>query len=113
MADSYSLYLVRHAIAAERGEQYPDDAKRPLTTQGMTRFRKAVRGLAELDVEVDLILTSPFVRARQTADILSEQLRGHPENRRDRRARSGRGARRPDRGAGQPREALHAGAGRP
>jgi phosphohistidine phosphatase len=79
MADSYSLYLVRHAIAAERGDQYPDDAKRPLTGQGMVRFRKAVRGLAELDVEVDLILTSPFVRARQTADILSEQLRGHPE----------------------------------
>jgi phosphohistidine phosphatase len=79
MADSYSLYLIRHAIAAERGDQYPDDAKRPLTGQGMGRFRKAVRGLAELDVELDVILTSPFVRARQTADILSEQLRGHPE----------------------------------
>jgi phosphohistidine phosphatase len=78
MADSYSLYLVRHAIAAERGDEYPDDSKRPLTGQGMARFRKAARGLVEIGVEVDLILSSPFVRARQTADILSEQLRGHP-----------------------------------
>jgi phosphohistidine phosphatase len=78
MADSYSLYLVRHAIAAERGDDYPDDAKRPLTGEGMSRFRKAARGLVEVGVEVDLILTSPFVRARQTADILSEQLRGKP-----------------------------------
>ena len=78
MADSYSLYLVRHAIAAERGDDYPDDSKRPLTGQGMSRFRKAARGLVEIGVEVDLILTSPFVRARQTADILSEQLRGNP-----------------------------------
>jgi phosphohistidine phosphatase len=78
MADNYSLYLVRHAIAAERGEEYPDDSKRPLTGQGMSRFRKAVRGLVEMGVEVDLILTSPYVRARQTADILAEELRGHP-----------------------------------
>ena len=78
MADSYSIYLVRHAIAAERGDEYPDDSKRPLTGQGMSRFRKAARGLVEIGVEVDLILTSPFVRARQTADILSEQLRGNP-----------------------------------
>jgi phosphohistidine phosphatase len=78
MADSYSLYLVRHAFAAERGDEYPDDAKRPLTSQGMARFRKAARGLVEIGAEVDLILSSPFVRARQTADILSEQLRGHP-----------------------------------
>ncbi len=78
MADSYSLYLVRHAIAAERGDEYPDDSARPLTGQGMSRFRKAARGLVEIGVEVDLILTSPFVRARQTADILSEQLRGNP-----------------------------------
>jgi phosphohistidine phosphatase len=44
----------------------------------MSRFRKAVRGLVEMGVEVDLILTSPYVRARQTADILADQLRGHP-----------------------------------
>jgi phosphohistidine phosphatase len=78
MADSYSLYLVRHAIAGERGDQYPDDSKRPLTEHGMSRFRKAARGLGEMGADIDLILSSPYLRARQTADILAEQLRGHP-----------------------------------
>ncbi len=41
-----ALYLVRHAIAAERGETYPDDGKRPLTDRGMKRFRKIASGLA-------------------------------------------------------------------
>ena len=40
------LYLVRHAIAAERGEEWPDDSKRPLTETGITRFKEAVEGLA-------------------------------------------------------------------
>jgi len=75
MADSYSLYVIRHAIAAERGEQYPDDSKRPLTPRGMAKFKKVARGLVALDVEIDLILTSPLVRARQTADILAGELR--------------------------------------
>jgi phosphohistidine phosphatase len=78
MADSCSLYLIRHAIAAERGDEYPADSKRPLTAHGISRFRKVAKGLAELDVEIDLVLSSPFARARQTADILSQQLRGHP-----------------------------------
>jgi phosphohistidine phosphatase len=78
MSDRYTLYLVRHAIAGERGDEYPDDSLRPLTGEGMARFRKAARGLVEVGVEIDLILTSPFVRARQTADILSGQLRGNP-----------------------------------
>lgn len=72
------LYLVRHAVAAERGEAFPDDAKRPLTTNGIARMRKAVKGLAAMDVSVDLILTSPLVRARQTADLLAQGLSGPP-----------------------------------
>ncbi len=78
MAASYSLYIVRHAIAAERGPEYPDDTQRPLTDDGISRFRKVVAGLGDLDVEVDLILTSPLLRARQTADLLSKGLSGHP-----------------------------------
>jgi len=76
--DPVSLYLIRHAIAAERGDQYPDDGMRPLTDRGIKRFRKIAKGLAEMGVEVDLILTSPLVRARQTAEILSQALAGHP-----------------------------------
>jgi phosphohistidine phosphatase len=78
MPECYTIYLVRHAIAAERGDEYPDDGKRPLTPDGAARFRKVARGLAALDPTVDLVLTSPLVRARQTAEILSEHLASHP-----------------------------------
>ncbi|MFN8058184.1 MAG: phosphohistidine phosphatase SixA [Vicinamibacterales bacterium] len=64
------LYLVRHAIAAERGPGYPDDEKRPLTRAGVRRFREAVRGLQAVGVELDLILTSPLARAVETARLL-------------------------------------------
>ncbi len=76
MSEGISLYLVRHAIAAERGEAFPDDATRPLTPKGVERFREVVKALADLDVEIDQVLTSPLVRARQTADILAEILPG-------------------------------------
>ena len=78
MATPSELYLVRHAIAAERGEDWPDDDKRPLTARGVARFKDAVNGLAQLDVVVDEIFTSPLVRAKQTADILAEGLPGKP-----------------------------------
>jgi phosphohistidine phosphatase len=68
------LYLVRHAIAAERGEEWPDDAKRPLTDTGVARFKEVVKGLAWLDVEIDEIFTSPLVRAKQTANLLAHGL---------------------------------------
>jgi len=68
------LYLVRHAIAAERGDQWPDDTKRPLTDVGIARFKEAVEGLAWLSVEIDEIFTSPLVRAKQTATLLAHGL---------------------------------------
>lgn len=67
---SVTLYLVRHAIAAEAGPEYPDDALRPLTHQGAARFRKEVRVLEAFDIKIDCILTSPLVRARETAELL-------------------------------------------
>lgn len=72
------LYLVRHAIAAERGEEWPDDSKRPLTERGISRFKEGVAGLRALDAVVDEIFTSPLVRARQTADLLASGLEGKP-----------------------------------
>ena len=48
---SSEIYLVRHAIAAERGDDWPDDTKRPLTEQGISRFKEAVGGLKALDVD--------------------------------------------------------------
>jgi phosphohistidine phosphatase len=72
------LYLIRHGIAAERGPDYPDDSKRPLTDKGIAALRREAKGLNALGVTFDLIITSPLVRTRQTADILSESLSGKP-----------------------------------
>lgn len=72
------LYLVRHAIAADRGKEWPDDRKRPLTERGMARFKEVVKGLAALDVTIDEIFTSPLVRAKQTAALLAAGSRGKP-----------------------------------
>lgn len=74
----YSLYLVRHGIASQRGNQWPDDAKRPLTSKGIARMRKVVQGLNEVGVRVDLVLTSPLARAKQTAELLVQGLKPTP-----------------------------------
>src|ERR671915_2383479 len=75
---SYELYLIRHGIAEERGEAWPDDNKRPLTDEGMSRLRKSVRGLARLGVTFDVVLTSPLVRTRQTAEIVGASFDARP-----------------------------------
>lgn len=78
MATPTEIYIVRHAIAAERGADSPDDSKRPLTERGVNRFKEAVKGLRRLDVTLDEIFTSPLVRARQTAELLAAGLDGKP-----------------------------------
>jgi phosphohistidine phosphatase len=70
------LYIVRHAIAAERGDDWPDDDKRPLTEKGIARFKDGLVGLRWLDVGLDEIFTSPLVRAKQTADLLAAGIAG-------------------------------------
>jgi phosphohistidine phosphatase len=70
------LYLVRHGIAAERGPEYPDDSKRPLTGKGISALRKEAKALDALGVSFDLIISSPLTRTRQTADVLAEYLGG-------------------------------------
>ncbi len=79
MAAARTLYLVRHAIAAERSDKWPDDAERPLTHEGRARMRRIVKGLRELDVTIDVVLTSPLARAVQTAEILTAGLDSRPE----------------------------------
>jgi phosphohistidine phosphatase len=72
----HQLYLVRHAIAEERGPEWPDDSQRPLTPDGIKRFRRVVAGLARAEVVLDEIFASPCVRTAQTARLLSEGLDG-------------------------------------
>lgn len=78
MPGPYELYLIRHGLAEDRGDAWPDDAKRPLTEEGMSRLRKTARGLARLGVSIDVILSSPLVRSRQTAEIIAGGLDSRP-----------------------------------
>src|ERR1700732_1592718 len=67
------LLIVRHAIAFERDRQrWRDDGARPLSPAGMRRARKAAAGLKEFSKTPDRVLTSPLIRARQTAQILTD-----------------------------------------
>ena len=78
MAGPFELYLIRHGVAEERGDAWPDDAKRPLTEKGMASMRKEARGLARLGVVLDVVLSSPLVRARQTAELVAGGLEPRP-----------------------------------
>ena len=73
------LHLLRHAIACPRDrERYPVDADRPLTREGSRRMTLAARGLQALGVRCDHLLTSPLVRARETARLVQRALRPRP-----------------------------------
>ncbi len=63
------LYLIRHGIAAAP-ESYESDDERPLTDEGVEKTKKVAKRLSQLKLHFDLILTSPLLRARQTALIL-------------------------------------------
>jgi phosphohistidine phosphatase len=76
--DRLDLYLVRHAFAAHADPaRWPDDAARPLTEEGIARFRVAARGLRRLVPAVDSVLSSGYARAWQTAELLSEVAGWH------------------------------------
>jgi len=66
------VYLIRHAPAYERDrKRWPDDRERPLTAEGMKKFRQAAAGLERIVGTIECVLTSPLVRASQTAEILT------------------------------------------
>ena len=66
---STNVYFIRHGIAADR-ENYATDAERPLTEIGDRKTHKIAQKLKQLGLDFNLILTSPLVRANQTAKIL-------------------------------------------
>ncbi len=71
------LYIVRHAIAEDQAAGIDDHARR-LTKRGRKRFARLVRRLCDAGMAVDLVATSPLVRARETAEILAEGLGSAP-----------------------------------
>ena len=68
-----NLFLLRHGLAVDRSAPgYKKDADRPLTPKGKQRLWRVTDAMEEMDLEFDLLLTSPFLRATQTAEIVAE-----------------------------------------
>jgi phosphohistidine phosphatase len=71
-----NLYILRHGIAAERGTPgFKTDADRPLTPKGRRQLRQIAAAMQNLELHFDLIVSSPFLRARQTAEIVARTLK--------------------------------------
>jgi phosphohistidine phosphatase len=71
-----NLLIVRHGPAGDREEWErtgKDDAFRPLTPKGKKEVRKAAAGLVRVVPTLNLIATSPWTRAKQTAEIVNQE----------------------------------------
>jgi phosphohistidine phosphatase len=68
-----NIYIIRHAIAVDEGTpEYEEDSQRPLTDKGKKKMRQIAKGLRTLGVDFDLILSSPYLRAKETAEVLAD-----------------------------------------
>jgi phosphohistidine phosphatase len=71
-----NLYLLRHGIAIDPSmPDFAKDTERPLTPKGKRRLRQIAGAMGELKISFDLILSSPYVRAKQTAEIVAKILK--------------------------------------
>jgi len=71
---SKTLFILRHGLAVTRGDaSYPLDSDRPLTPKGVKRMRRIAKGMRHMKVEFDLLLTSPYRRALETAFIVGRE----------------------------------------
>jgi phosphohistidine phosphatase len=67
------LYIIRHAIAVDEAtSDYESDSERPLTDKGRKKMRQIAKALRHLGVEFDIILSSPYIRACETSEILAD-----------------------------------------
>ncbi len=69
------IYLLRHGIAVERGEHSGRDEERALTSEGRRKTRRVAQAMRAMRLSFDVVFSSHFVRARQTAEIVVESLR--------------------------------------
>lgn len=70
-----NLYVLRHGLAVElTPDQLAQDAERPLTPKGIRKLGKVAAGMRALELRFDLILSSPYLRARQTAELIAREL---------------------------------------
>ena len=71
-----NIFILRHGIAVEPGSPgFEKDSARPLIPRGERRLRSASEAMKKLELSFDLILSSPFVRAKQTAEIIASELK--------------------------------------
>jgi phosphohistidine phosphatase len=70
-----NCYFLRHGIAEEPGSWRGPDDERPLTRDGVARMEREARGIDDLSLDLDVIVTSPLLRARQTAEIVGQRLK--------------------------------------
>jgi phosphohistidine phosphatase len=71
------VYIARHAWAGDRGDpRWSDDSLRELTPDGIERYTKMIKVLADRGFKPDRIVTSPYTRCRQTADIIARHIAG-------------------------------------
>ena len=70
-----TIYVLRHAIAQDRDHWKGKDSERPLTSEGMKKMRQAAKGIRALKLGMDWILTSPYRRAADTADLVAKVLK--------------------------------------
>jgi phosphohistidine phosphatase len=69
------LLLVRHAHAGDRDQsRWPDDTQRPISDKGRKTHAKVARALRNLELAPELLLTSPWLRAAQTAEIMRDVM---------------------------------------
>jgi phosphohistidine phosphatase len=74
------IYIVRHAWAYQHGDpRWPDDSQRPLEMEGAERFVRVIQALASRGFEPAAIATSPYVRCRQTAELIATHVPGSLE----------------------------------
>jgi phosphohistidine phosphatase len=67
------IYFLRHGLAGQHGDpKYKDDSLRPLTAQGREKMHQASLGMQSLGLKFDIISSSPYLRARQTAEITAQ-----------------------------------------
>lgn len=72
------LYILRHGIAVELGaEGCHKDADRPLTEKGKRKLEHVAAAMKAMELHFDLVLSSPYLRARQTAEVIVERLKLH------------------------------------
>ena len=69
-----NLYFLRHAKAGPHRRRFKPDSKRPLTQEGEKQARKVACGIRELNLKLEMIVSSPYVRAFQTAQIAADVL---------------------------------------